>query len=327
VLEPESEKPVTFESWLDELGNEDHGRQKQTIRNDAHEQFRRRTHQAGLGIALSSMSVQEFSLILDTDPVLHEQWFQLLIALPDSAFRLLHHLAVLLANALSHGSPAQSAKLFQRSKRLRAAVDVRNCWSDICFAQAMLWNGARSDELDRVRFAELNCARNDHELAMSVLAALMENQTALLDDYIAEKLASVNPSDVARAIMVVGFSDITEKNDQRLAAFHGKSGLVGKAYKAAIYAYQRNAWAKHWFAEICQSHCNDDFWCNSVLLAKIVDGRFELWNGEFERAALPVQQFRLGLKNQLKSRITKWQHERKKKLFGEDPPADVFLRG
>lgn len=234
VLDSESVKPLTMEEWLDGLGNENNARERQKSRNNSHDDFRGRILQAGLGIALCPMSIEEFEFILGAAPNFRERWFHAFTVMPDAAFRLLNHLAVLLANALSHGSPALSAQIFERCKFLRASVDVRHCWSDISFVQSMLWRSARSEELDRFRFAQLNRARTDHDLAMSVLAAMMANQLPLLKAYIAEKLSSEFPSEIARAIMVIGFSDKTEQNDQRLARFHGKSGMVGKAYTAAI---------------------------------------------------------------------------------------------
>lgn len=232
---------------------------------------------------------------------------------------------MLLANELSKHSPARAAQLFERCKLLNPAFDLRSSWADIGFARLMLWRSARNTELDRIRFADLNRARSDHDLAMSILAAHLADQLPLLEEYIAKMLSSKFPSEIARAIMVIGFLDKSPKNDDRLAKFQGKKGLIGKAFCASNYAYERNTWARHWYPLACQSECNEDFWCNTVLLSKVVDGRFELWSGQHSEISSPINQFRSSFENQIKSRIKKWEFKRKSKLFGQDLPDEIFF--
>ncbi|EIN00482.1 hypothetical protein WQE_13756 [Paraburkholderia hospita] len=53
-----------------------------------------------------------------------------------------------------------------------------------------------------------------------------------------------------------------------------KSGFLHDAYKAPSYALERHQWSRYWARQIQIASTPVDFWRASVLLAKIVDGRF-----------------------------------------------------
>lgn len=132
-----------------------------------------------------------------------------------------------------------------------------------------IWAGVRTPILDDLRFARLDQVGTDHDLALEVFAALLNDQQELLAAYIETKLRKEEPSEISRGIMVAGFSDQNEVNDEILKRYEGSAGLVGSAYKAAKYAYERNVWARHWFEKMCQTDENTDFWCYATLFSRL----------------------------------------------------------
>ena len=149
----------------------------------------------------------------------------------------------------------------------------------------------------------------------------------MLTTYIKAKLSKQEPAEIARGIMVAGFSDQSKFNEKVLARHQGSAGLIGDAQKAAKYAYERNVWAQHWFERMCRTERSIDFWRWSVLFLKIVDGRFDVWHSDYERKGNPIQLFKSAVDSMLKKRFTRWESHRNNKLFGSEAPAMIFLKG
>ena len=133
------------------------------------------------------------------------------------------------------------------------------------------------------------------------------------------------PAEKARALMVVGFSDHSECNDDVLKKYRGTPGFIGGVCDVAIGAYDRNKWGRHWYSKMCKASDPVEFWGSSVLFLKIVDGRYDLWSAEFEEKCRVMERFWPNLRSALRSRIRKWSSVRAGKLFGADAPKDVFL--
>ena len=155
----------------------------------------------------------------------------------------------------------------------------------------------------------------------------MNGQQELLTAYIGAKLRKDEPAVVSRGIMVAGFSDQSEFNNEILKRYEGSAGLIGTAQKAAKYAYERNVWARHWFEMMCQTGKNTDFWRYALLFSKIVDGRFAVWRSSYAQKGSPIKSFGPAVDGWLKNRFVRWENHRKKKLFGSDAPASIFLEG
>ena len=189
------------------------------------------------------------------------------------------------------------------------------------------WAGVLSPVLDNLRFARLDRVGTDHDLSIEVLAALLNGQQQLLTTYIEEKLRKAEPVEISRGIMVAGFSDQSEFNDEILKKYEASAGLIGSAQKAAKYAYERNVWARHWFEMMCQTDENTDFWCYAVLFLKIVDGRVAVWRSQYPKKGRSIQSFGPAVDGRLKNRFAQWENHRNKKLFGSDAPASIFLEG
>ena len=75
-----------------------------------------------------------------------------------------------------------------------------------------IWSGPDDEILNELRLQRLDRTTNDHELSQEVLAAHLNDKQDLLRQYIEAKLKKEEPAEIARAIMVAGFSDHCEFN-------------------------------------------------------------------------------------------------------------------
>ena len=173
----------------------------------------------------------------------------------------------------------------------------------------------------------LDLARNDHELATEVLAALLNREESTLRAFIRERLNKGEPEGIARALLVAGFSGQEDQNREVLGRHRDAKGFIGEAYKAAKYAHDRDGWARHWFEEMRKAGDPTEFWRYSVLFTKIVDGRFMIWSSEYERRGEPMALLASSIEEEVDRRIEKWRKHREKTLFGAKKPPDVFLPG
>ena len=159
---------------------------------------------------------------------------------------------------------------------------------------------------------------------MEVLAAFKHNKEDILELYVEKLLATGEPVHIARALAVAGYSDESCFATQTLAQFDKARGFVGGAHRAARAAYDRNRWSRHWYGLLQSATTRLDFWRYSVLLSKIVDGRFDLW-GLVGLTIGPFKVFCPTIEGEIKQRINKWNDERKDRLFGDKLPHVVFL--
>jgi hypothetical protein len=65
---------------------------------------------------------------------------------------------------------------------------------------------------------------------------------------------------IARAIIVAGFSNDTLWAIETIDAHKDDLGYLGEAYKAAKFAMDRLRWSKHWAALIRSATTETDLW-------------------------------------------------------------------
>jgi len=301
--------------------------QRQRRNYDAFLKFKAHLTQAKASIVLDHLSIEEFVTVIATAEEFADRWYGLFISIAEAKLPAVHNLILLLAHALGRKSPSKAEELFRRVKESKPLVRFTIGRAGVKFDAMVTWAGVRSPVLDNLRFARLDRAGCDHDLSLEVLAALLNGQQELLTAYIGAKLRKDEPAVVSRGIMVAGFSDQSEFNNEILKRYEGSAGLIGTAQKAAKYAYERNVWARHWFEMMCQTGKNTDFWRYALLFSKIVDGRFAVWRSSYAQKGSPIKSFGPAVDGWLKNRFVRWENHRKKKLFGSDAPASIFLEG
>ncbi|MFH1237943.1 MAG: hypothetical protein V1491_00715 [archaeon] len=309
--------------WLSESNEDFEQRQKRNF--DAFLEFEANLTKARAHDMLDYLSLEEFATVVATAENLADQWYLLFMNIADAKLAAVHNFVLLLAHALGRKDPVRAAELFRRVKNSKPLVRFTFGKAGVHLDAMATWHGVRSPVLDNLRCARLDGAGTDHDLSLEVLAALLNNQQELLTAYIEAKLRKEEPSEISRAIMVAGFSDQSEFNDEILRKYEDSAGLIASAHKAAKYAYERNIWSRHWYDKMCQTQENTEFWRYAILFLKIVDGRFAVWCSDYTQKGTPIQLFGLAVNEGLKNRCTKWKNHRDKKLFGSDAPASIFL--
>ena len=239
---------------------------------------------------------------------------------------LIHNLALLTAYAISKDEPEKAKSLFENAGDSKSFHPRTAGYAKLTLEQRALWKSAANPLLDGLRSSRLDHAVTDHELAMEVLAAEQAGRQDILDAYIKAKCGSDMPAIVARGLMVAGFCDDREKPAHYLTAHAGRSGLIGAAHHAAQYAFERNRWARHWYQKMSETEDPAQYWVNKCLFAKIVDGRFTLWEKQKSDPSSPLVIYREITEKAVKDRCEKWKRKREEKLFGQDAPEPLFVR-
>ena len=276
---------------------------------------------------LENFSLEDFDTFYGAAPGALVDLADLFLGPDRPDFPLIHDVALLTAYAISKDEPEKAKSLFKKVEDFRPALIIHG---RISYGRA-LWKSAKNPLLDDLRRSRLNEAVNDHGLAMEVLAAEQAGRHDILDAYIKAKCESDTPAIVARGLMVAGFCDDREEPARVLAAHAGRAGLIGMAHSAAEYAFERNQWARHWYQKMAETDDPVQYWINKCLFAKIVDGRFELWERRIWKRYVssrssPLFVYHEITEDTVKRRCEKWKQKREKKLFGQDAPEPLFVR-
>ncbi len=300
--------------------------ERQNHNYDAFIAFRDELTAAKAHIVLDHLTREELAAIVAADTAIADRWYELFMELSDSKLPAVHNLILLLAGAIADSDPEKSAALLGRTGHSRPLVRFTFGSSGVDLGSISAWTGDGAPALHAARRRRLDSATTDQAIAVEVFSALQCGQERFLEAYVDEQLARPEPAEIARGIMVAGFSDQSPRNDQILEQYRNTAGLPGKAYEAAIAAYQCNHWSRHWFRVMCETDDPVTFWQAGVLFTQCVDGRFSIWKDEFEQTGEPIAAFNTSLNHPLKSHQEKLAKERRKKLFGQDAPELVFVQ-
>jgi hypothetical protein len=288
--------------------------------------FRAQLTKANAWVVIDRLQIREFDAIAAANRDLAESWYDLFTTLPTARRTFIHNLGLLLAHALAEWNPDKAFRLFTFLSNSKPFVRFTYGLARVTLESMTLWSAKDHPFLESLRFARLDKAGNDDELAVEVLAALLSGKDAMLRTYIESRLHTGQPAMIARALMVAGFSDHNKFNDEVLGRYEKDTpGFIGRARAAAMYTYERNVWSKHWFRQMRETQSPEDFWRYSVLLSKIIDGRFEVWHSVVDHVGEPYQMFWPSVYGRLQNRFSRWQTHRQRTLFGEEAPPKVFL--
>ncbi len=308
--------------------NEDDGafEERQKRAHDAFSEFRKSLTTAKAHIILDRITFEEFDAIVRIAPNIGDEWYGLFLDMNNVQLRSLHNFVLMLSHTFSDQAPEKSVALIETLNYNQPLVSFVYGVSKLPLEAIIVWRGDCSPLIEKLRFQRLDAAENNFELSREVFAALKNNQHNDLEKYVAEKLSKSQPTEIARGIMVAGFSDYFDFNTDILQKFSGSEGLIGRAYDTAIFAYERNIWARYWYSKMCTTEDPQDFWRYSVLFMRIVDERFDIWEQTVPPRGKPIQTFGIIDTNKLRHRYDKWKKNRTKKLFGEEAPPAYFVQ-
>ena len=260
-----------------------------------------------------------FAELMISSEGMADRLYELFISQPENLRFGVRKYAILCIGYFAAINPEQAASLYE----LIRGVDSFHNTSDL--ESQAIWRGQDISTLNQLRANRLDRAKNDYDIFLEVKAGLENGKEGLLMEYARSKLATPEPSNISRGLMVLGFCDQSRETDHLLMEPDNKPGFIGQARHAAKYAYERNVWAKHWFGIMCRAKTPEEFWPASVLFLKIVDGRFSLWRDEFESGGAIMKKFWPSLDGALKSRLKQWKDKRTDELFGQKAPPKRFL--
>ena len=327
LAEKEKQSSEVRELWKRDAESDEAFDKWQRRRHEEFDAFRRRLVDANARIIVDDISRGEFEEIMNADADVADRWYRLFLDLEEGAKCRVHNVILMVAYGLRGRYPKRTVALLRSVSRENPGVRFTEGRARLPLEAMVAWSAAGSVVGRGWCQERLGRARNDHELATEVLAALLNQEEGVLRTFVEQWLDKGEPEGVARALLVAGFSNQEDFNKDVIGCYRDAKGFIGEAYRAAKYAYDRDGWARHWFGEMCTADRPEEFWRYSVLFAKIVDGRYMTWSLEYKRRGEAMALFAASIEGEVDRRIERWRGHRERTLFGARKPGEVFLPG
>ena len=314
------------EVWCREFENEDGFQKRQHTLHAAFDVLLASLTSIDADRLLNQFRMEDFAEIAVADITLAESWAALLLDPPDGAhLRSVRNIGLLLARAIAARDPSRAIQLFEKFDSIIPLVKVVFGHIGIELSPMAVWSAADHPELDALRMRRLDHAANNDALACEVWAALWNGKSTQLKHYIDMHLASEWPAAQARAILVAGLMGKNPHSESVLMQFSGVTGLLGETQRVAREAYDRHAWAVHWFSVMRTAHSAEAFWRAAVLFLVVADGRIEALRLTQEVAQISFRLYWPSIDRQLKNRFDKLRAKKKKRLLADEAPWLPFL--
>lgn len=278
----------------------------------------------GVDLILNGMLPEAFAHIANSAPELKNEWFITFSNLPSIHVPKFHNFILLLAYTYSDHDAQKAQLLWDKISNSDYFTNITIGQEKIPLKQMSIW-GSKNRDLDLYRFELLDKALSDQQIYSHVLAAIVNNNETIIYDYVNQKINCVEPSQIARGILAAGCLDENSLSDELFNTYKDFNGIIGEAYKASLYIYERNIWSKYWFTKMLSTEDNEEFWKYMILFIKIVDLRFYKWKYSLLKDNILFQKFYQSFRNDINNRCKKWQKERDKKLFGSEPPNPIYI--
>ena len=248
-----------------------------------------------------------------------------LLAASEEKLCRVNNFSLRLACEMSTSEPTLAMNLFKRTSTLNGIVNLVYGPAKIPLASYCIWGGADNETWNILRAERLNSAGTDHELSVEVLAALLNGNSSFLYRYVTTNLSRPEPVAIARALLVLGYGEPSDFAARTIANYEKFEGFIGNAAKKARYAYEREVWSRHWYKLMSNTNSAQEFWRWSILLLKIVDGRFAIWYSAEKSLSKSAELFVRSIETSIEKRVERWKKDREKSLLGEKVPARIFI--
>jgi hypothetical protein len=314
--------PVAFFKRMNESPEDFEARRRQGW--EAFSRFQKELSKEKAQIIVENIGIGGVRIFLKGAPQAALDLARSVLSMKERKLMQIQNFALMLAECISASDPLLAKAVFERLGGRRAFVSLTYGYSAVPLEALCIWSSANNPEMDDLRTRRLNAALTDYGISQEVRAALMAQKNDFLDLYVRENLERREPAANARALMVLGFGAQSQTSEDTLARYSNAGGLVGKAYKAARFAYDRDRWSRYWFEKMCNVSSADEFWLASVLFLKVVDSRFSGWEANITRNAI-AQSFEPTISDKIKNRIKTWKAKREKSLCGDKTPGEIFV--
>lgn len=291
---------------------------------DRFREFEGELNKRGAELILRDIGAEAVSAVAETDRASLQAIAQTILTLPAARLPRAVNLASRIARALSAGDPDTAVALFRKCRGHEAYVRITRTIGSIPLMTWDVWHSVASDQMRALWRERLERCLSDDDLASEVLAACHAGYQPFLEQVAQEATADGHPVATARALMILAFCDESDSAGAIIERFGNHGGMVGRAAKAARFAYDRNIWSRHWYRRLVETDDSVEFWRYATLLCKIVDARILLWTEEAAEGGL-LDRFGQSLDRPIERRVEAWKKKRGGKLFGQDQPRDLYL--
>ena len=303
---------------------EEQFQERQRLLHRAYRRFSKELTNSDAHLVVTNLTAEGMAAIVAARPDIVRAWHALLLKMDDAKKRSISNFAIEFAGAISGTHTELAVSLFRAYSRVEPLMRRVVGMAKVPIEANVLWSHGEIPEISALCTERLDDCTCDHEIAVEVIAAFAHNQENTLESYVERLLSTREPAHIARALTIAGFSDESEFAEHALASFKGAKGFVGETCVAGRSAYDRNRWSRHWYKRLQLATTEVEYWRNSVLLSKIVDGRIDLWHSIGPNEEL-FDTFFPTIKDRIKRRIDRWNGKRKRTLFGGNVPDAVFL--
>lgn len=316
---------VNFEQHLKSLAESGEDFEKrQKNQNQQFEDYINYLKTRDVDFISNGMLPEAFAHIANSVPELKDEWFITFFHLPSIYVPKFHNFILLLAYTYSDNDAQKAQLLWDKISNSESYTNITIGQEKIPLKQMSIW-GSSNRDLDAYRFELLDKALSDQQIYNHVLAAIVNNNEKIIYEYINQKINCVEPSQIARGILVAGCLDENSLSADIFDKYINYNGIIGEAYKASLYMYERNIWSKYWFNKMLSTEDGLEFWRYMILFVKIVDLRFYKWKSSLLNNNLLFRKFYHSFRNDINHRCKKWKKERDKKLFGNEPPNPIYI--
>ena len=319
ITKDDQHDPLT--NWNELTESDEKHREKQDRRATAYTSFHKLMAEKGAADFLGDIGYKTFSTCNDLAPGRVSKWGDLIIKAHQFDRRLLKNVGLHIARAVRRTDPELSQELFEKLQSTDGFVRLHNGLSKVPYDTLALWASADNEASINACHKRLDVCATDTVLMSEVLTALMVKKTGLLEAYVANRVDSDHPVDLARAIMVSGIAGL---DDTLIHSHIEAAGPIGGAARMAKHLLEKNKWAQYWWSEMTMAPSREDYWRASILFRSSLDGRFDIWEDTIDAGKI-ASQFWPSLQQKIKQNIQKASKELDKTLFGEHPPKKWFV--
>jgi hypothetical protein len=226
--------------------------------------------------------VDVLSRVVVLQPQLVEQWLKPIAPEQDPSKRKVIHLASAfyecLCAALFNEDHSQAQELYDCLQSERRKVALYDCDTKISFLDYALLCGNKKLEIENLWQQRIKNCRSDLELLEILIVFQQSGKTNWLQSYIENSLGSLSPREFSFATTVLGFIDdnfAAEKLTKMVETL--PDTWRGKLASLSLERWQKNSWAKHWFAAFLNESDAVVAWSRFRLFLHCVDRRYWLW--------------------------------------------------
>jgi hypothetical protein len=201
-----------------------------------------------------------------------------------------------LCAALFNENHSQAQELYDCLQSERRKVTLYDCDTKISFLDYALFCGDEKLEIENLWQQRIKKCRSDLELLEISIVIQQTGKTNWLQSYIENSLGSLNSREFSYAITALGFIDDNFAAEKLTKLVETLPDIWrGKLAALSLERWQKNLWAKHWFAAFLNESDAVVAWSRFRLFLHCVDRRYWLWDKSIINETLKHDNYEINL--------------------------------